>query len=216
MKTLRIKITLTEEMLGTASANKEIHEAFIASKAPDAKTREEEVAAIGVDAAVEKTMTLFPRVKASALEEWQRPAGASPEALVPIMWDYQVKGFFKDAASMLNRVEGTKTKDLKAFKKVIDGLIFPKPRAIALHLPAGESIGNCQRPLRAQTPQGERVALANSETVPMGTTLTFDVVILEAKNEVFIREWLDYGAFRGLGQWRNSGKGRFTWQEITA
>ena len=22
-------------------------------------------------------------------------------------------------------------------------------------------------------------------------------------------EWLDYGQLRGLGQWRNSGKGRF-------
>lgn len=29
-----------------------------------------------------------------------------------------------------------------------------------------------------------------------------------------VREWLDYGMLRGLGQWRNSGKGRFTWEEI--
>ena len=28
------------------------------------------------------------------------------------------------------------------------------------------------------------------------------------------REWLDYGRVRGIGQWRNSGKGRFTWEEI--
>lgn len=25
-------------------------------------------------------------------------------------------------------------------------------------------------------------------------------------------EWLDYGKLRGLGQWRNSGKGRFTYE----
>ena len=27
-------------------------------------------------------------------------------------------------------------------------------------------------------------------------------------------ELLDYGAMRGIGQWRNSGKGRFVWEEI--
>ena len=26
-----------------------------------------------------------------------------------------------------------------------------------------------------------------------------------------VREWLDYGQLRGIGQWRNSGKGRFTY-----
>lgn len=29
-----------------------------------------------------------------------------------------------------------------------------------------------------------------------------------------VREWLDYGALRGLFQWRNSGKGRFEWEEV--
>jgi hypothetical protein len=25
-------------------------------------------------------------------------------------------------------------------------------------------------------------------------------------------DWLEYGEFRGLGQWRNSGMGRFTYE----
>ena len=36
MISIKGKITFTEEVLGTASANKEIHETFIASNAPDA------------------------------------------------------------------------------------------------------------------------------------------------------------------------------------
>ena len=36
----------------------------------------------------------------------------------------------------------------------------------------------------------------------------------EALDEALVREWLDYGAYSGIGQWRNSGKGRFTWEEI--
>ena len=83
-----------------------------------------------------------------------------------------------------------------------------------LALPAGTGIGNCQRPLRASTPQGERVALASSETVPAGTKLRFDIVMLDPKLEGLVREWLDYGELRGLGQWRNAGKGSYSWKEV--
>ena len=111
---------------------------------------------------------------------------------------------------MLARVKGTKSSGIKAYKKIIDGLIFPEPRMIPLTL-AGE-IGNCQRPLRAQTAQGERVSLANSEELPAGTTAEFSVLLLDGGHESLILEWLDYGRLRGIGQWRNSGKGRFTYE----
>ena len=107
---------------------------------------------------------------------------------------------------------GTKSSGVKAYKKVIDGLIFPEPRMIPLSL-AGET-GNCQRPLRAQTAQGERVSLANSEELPAGTSAEFSVRLLDEGHEPLILEWLDCGKLRGLGQWRNSGKGRFTWEEM--
>lgn len=76
-------------------------------------------------------------------------------------------------------------------------------------------MGECQRPLRASTAQGERVALAHSETIPAGAVVEFTVQMLVDGHEKVVREWLDYGALRGLGQWRNSGKGRFKWEEIT-
>ena len=56
-----IRMTFTEEVLGTCSNNPELHDEFIASKAPDAMTREQEVAAIGVGNSIEKGMTVFPR-----------------------------------------------------------------------------------------------------------------------------------------------------------
>ena len=31
----------------------------------------------------------------------------------------------------------------------------------------------------------------------------------------YVREWLDYGRLNGIGQWRNSGKGRFVWEELS-
>ena len=196
MKEMRVRLTLLEEILGTASNNPEIHSEFIASKAPDAKSREEEIEAIGVDAEIEKGMTVFPR-------------NAEGQ---PIMWDYQIKGFFKDACGMLRKVTDSKSSKIKAYKKEIDGLIFVQEREIPFQFDG--KIGNCQRPLRAQTAQGERVSLANSETIPAGTTLEFTIECLVDSDMSAVREWLDYGRLRGLGQWRNSGKGKFQWEEL--
>lgn len=196
MKELKVKLTFTEPLLGTSPANEDIYRYFIGSKAPDAATVDDEVAAIGADAVVEKGMTVFPRL----------------EDGTPFLYDYQIKGFFKDTCSGLRKVKGTKSEKIKAFKKEIDRLIFPEPRCIPIRF-EGE-FGECQRPLRAQTAQGERVSLAISEQVPAGATVEFTVVCLSDDHEKVVREWLDYGRFSGIGQWRNSGKGRFTWEEI--
>lgn len=102
---------------------------------------------------------------------------------------------------------------LKAYKKAIDGLIFVSPREIPYNL-HGLKMGFCERPLRAQTTMGERVSIAKSESVPAGATAEFEIECLDEKLEDMVRECLDYGAKRGLGQWRNSGKGRFEWEEV--
>lgn len=95
---------------------------------------------------------------------------------------------------------------------MIDRTIIFAPREIALKLPEGRECGVCERPLRAQTAQGERIALASSETVPAGTQIDFDVLLLNATDEGLVGEWLDYGRLHRLLQWRNSGKGRFAWE----
>lgn len=193
---MEIKIKFLEEVLGTASANPDIHREYIASKAPDAESIEEEVAAIGVDAALEKSMTVFPR----------------DDSGNPIFFDYQIKGFFKDSAGALRKVPGSKCSKIKAYKKEIDGLLFVSPRMIPMELSA--PVGSCTRPLRASTAQGERVALATSETVPVGTTIELTITALTKDMFELAKECLDYGTLRGIGQWRNSGKGRFEYEII--
>lgn len=196
MHTLKARLTFIEEILGTASNNPEIHSEYIASKAPDAKSTAEEVEAIGVEEVIEKSMTVFPR----------------NEEGNPILWDYQIKGFFKDAAGVLKRVPGTKASKIKAYKKEIDGLLFVFPRMIPLNMPT--KLGSCERPLRASTAQGERIALANSETAPAGTTIDIEIQCMTKDMYDLAKECLDYGILRGIGQWRNSGKGRYKWEEI--
>lgn len=198
MKTLEVKLTFTEEILGTSPADEDIYRNFIGSKAPDALTVDEEVEALGADAVAEKGMTVFAR------DEEGRPC----------LYDYHVKGHFKDACSMLKKATGSKSASIKAHKKMIDGLIFVNPRLIPLILPEGKEMGVCQRPLRAQTAQGERVALAMSESVPAGTTCEIEITCLTNGDEQYVKEWLDYGRLRGIGQWRNASKGRYTWELI--
>lgn len=197
-KNLKVKITFIEELLGSAASDPNIHEEFIASKAPDAPSIKEEVEALGIAAVVEKSKTVFPKDKDGT----------------PFMLDYQWKGYLKDAAGALRRVKTTKSSKMTAYKKLIDKLIFPQPRKIPIHLPSGTSLGNCQRPLRGQTAQGEIIALANSETVPAGSYVEFSIYLLDDTHYDWIRELLDYGILGGTGQWRNSGKGRFTVEYI--
>jgi len=196
MKTLKIEVTFIEPILGSASSNKEIHEEFIASKAPDAPSMEEEVAAVGVEEVFDKSMTVFPR---------------SPEGN-PIAWDYQWKGFFKDACQMLRKIPDTACSKIKAFKKEIDGLLFVSPRQIPIEFDGDISI--LQRPLRAQTAQGERIALASSECIPAGAKMVFEINLLLDSHEKAVREMLNYGELRGFGQWRNSGMGRFRYKVL--
>lgn len=54
----------------------------------------------------------------------------------------------------------------------------------------------------------------HSEECPAGTTCEMTILCLDDAHEKAVREWLDYGALRGIGQWRNSSKGRFKWEEI--
>ena len=218
---LSINLTLTESMLGTTPGNKELATEYVASKHP-VEIQEDEQEAIGRTSEddITKSSTVFPRTANGR----------------PFVWDYQLKGFFKDACSMLRRIkDGPKPKDdskekqfkgslsskLTSHKKIIDGLVFVYPRMILLKFPGDSAkapkTGNNielpfeERPIRVQTPQGERVAIARSEFVPAGTKLDFQIEIMDPSHKKHVVEWLEYGRKRGLGQWRNSGKGRFTY-----
>ena len=193
MKEMKVRITFFEEILGTASNNKEIHSEFIAMKAPDAPTREEEIEAVGVEEVIEKGTTVFARTENGE----------------PMLWDYQIKGFFKNAAKAFYQID---KKSLPAYKSKIDNLVFVKERRIPFQMSG--PITTCQRPLRGQTAQGERIALAASEAVPAGSVIEITIMVLVDDLMKNVIQWLDYGALNGIGQWHNSGKGRFTWEQI--
>lgn len=192
MKTLKVTLTFTDEVLGTIPGDPELFTAHVAPDFPD--DAEKLPKPEDLDEAVEKGTTYF------YLDDDGNQCIRA----------YQIKGFFKDAAGMLRRIEKTVSKTQTAYKKLIDGLIFIGPDDIPLQIPKGKSLGFCERPLRASTPQGDRVALARSQSAPAGTVIEFEIKLLQPKLEKWVRELLEYGELRGLCQWRNSGKGRFT------
>lgn len=217
----RVRLTLTEEALGSQPGSKTEFDGFFRDRA--AKTIAEE--AVRVDPETGEQLR-YSEDEANALVSQERSAISADDALDrgrtvfprdeqgrPCMYGYQLKGAFKDACGMLRRVKGSKSSKLTAYRKIIDGLIFVDERMSPFVFDYHET-EDCVRPLRASTPQGERVSIARSETVPAGSTITFTITSLEVSYWPTIEEWLNYFNRRGLCQWRNSGKGTCTWEYV--
>lgn len=196
-----LTIRFTSHLLGTVPKNREIYADFVAEKAVRLGVR-------SAEEVEEETET----VEDLAERGW---TGFHQDANGLFLYDYTIKGYFKEACGALRRVSGSRSSKLKAYKTLIDGSLFVSPRRLYLRLPPGGEVEVIERPLRADTMKGPRVALARSDMVPPGTivrcqlTLLGDVITLAE-----VREWLDYGALKGLGQWRNASWGRFVY-EIT-
>lgn len=199
---MKIRITLIEEMLGTKAANKEVFASFIASKCPDDDLRRQEIET--AEHREEAGTTVFDRDETGAL----------------MLWDYQVKGFLKEAANVMRQCadkpaeeDGKKARSpWGSAKSKFDNFVFVYPRKISLGVNEPDSI--CERPLRAETMQGPRVSLARSEVVNAGRSFECEIQVLPGApiTEKMLLQCLDYGKFKGIGQWRNSGKGRFSYE----
>jgi hypothetical protein len=195
---MKIKIKLFEELLATKPDNPDVFADYVASKHPDGHPAKDELE--NAENVEQRGTSVFHR-----------------QEDCPGIYDYQIKGFFKDACGAMNRFD-KEFRDgmdkLSAYKSKIDGCIFVFPRFIPITIPEGGQISLCERPLIADTAQGRRVSVARSETVPPDSTLECEIEWFTKELGRWIQLWLDYGKLRGLGQWRNSGKGRFTWGQL--
>ena len=210
--TRKFVLTGKTPMLGSCPANPEIYKKFIADKLADLKKGEEE---IGMLPTPEQLAEMEKDIKTQGFTVFLRDGDNL------CISGHVVKGFFKAAMNTLKS-----QLSIGSPKSKIDELLFIGERYIPLKRKNGDFITKpdriCERSLRAETMQGPRVSLAASEEVDewvVEVTLTLVDNAGSAKSKPLtweaIYECLDYGGLKGLGQWRNSGLGSFTWKEVT-
>ena len=196
------ELTGLTPILGSAPASKDIRTKWVGSKAPTDDLRAEEAESpIDID---EKGLTIFNRDRQDNI----------------CLMGYQIKGFFKSALLALKA-----QCKVAAPKGKVDTLVFVEPRYIPIKregVALREEDEILERPLRANTMQGERVTLAASEMVLDPWSIKIEISLIPsngtAKSEALtwdaIETALDYGAYHGLGQWRNADYGRFIWKRV--
>jgi hypothetical protein len=192
----KLRITLTEDLLASSPANKDVYKQFIESKAREQKP--DELETLPADSREEIGWSVFHSDQEGIL-----------------LFEYHLKGFIKEAAQAVVGKSG-----LTAFKSKIDRWMFVRPRTLHLMNPDGTPVmerhGVVERPIRAMTMQGPRVSLKRSDMVKSGVYFDAIIEVLELGekelNEGLIRKCLDYGKYCGLGEWRGGGYGRFRYE----
>lgn len=183
---IAVEIEFTERMLGTVPMDKEIYSTYIATKKENG-IDETEVDTVE-DKLDEKGWTGFHRDEEKGI----------------FIYDYMVVGMLKNAGNILKDQLG-----IKNLRSKIGNLVIVEPRRI--YFGKEKADGAFERPLRVQTPQGQRVALAKSDYIETGTQISFTISILDNKeiDSDLIRELLEFGKRQGLGQFRGGSYGRF-------
>lgn len=196
------RFTGITRILGAQAANPKVHSEYIASKAAKLTKGEEETAKLPENLE-EKGLTVFLRDEGALC-----------------LSDYVIKGFLKEALNALKSQIG-----IVAPASKVDNYVLITPAYLKFtrdEEPVTEPDEVFERPLRAMTMQGPRVSVSASETIGKGWELTFSITLLEnpsspkSKALTFdvIEEAMEYGAFKGLGQWRNGQNGRFKWKRV--
>ena len=127
LEKLKVRLTLTENQLGTCPKNKEVYAAYIATKTDDVDKGKEEIQT--VQEIEEKGWTGFHQDKQGIF-----------------IYDYMIKGFLKNAGNVLKG-----QKDMKNAVSKIDNFVFVFPRRIYPEFegkPIHEPHGVLERPLR--------------------------------------------------------------------
>jgi len=198
------KLTGVTRILGAQAANPKVRSEYIASKAASLQKGQEETGMLP-EGFEEKGLTVFLRDRGALC-----------------LSDYVIKGFLKEALGALKSQIG-----IAAHASKVDNYVLILP-AYLCFAREGELVKEAdevfERPLRGMTAQGPRVSVTASETINPGWELVFTIRLLDnpasprsrALTFEVIEEALEYGAFKGLGQWRNGQNGRFTWERLEA
>ena len=224
----KVRLTLETPLLASVPANEEIFSDFKLRQSVEAAKKQHESSM----QAVANGHVPAPVVATVTGEEWDFAAAEKksfapdPEGITgrsvflrderdrAVVSNHIVKGYLKEAARARAK-QGGITSTMAAYIQLIDLHLFVNPRKIVINTIRAEELPRwCERPLRAQTPQGARMTLKSSEQIGAGATIDFEILSMLPSliTEELLREWLNYGQYHGLGEWRNnSNYGCFTY-----
>lgn len=202
MDTRTYILTGITPLLGSQPPSEDIRTQYIASKAPQPVDDEDGL----LPDSAEKNLTVFLRDT------------DNNDRLC--LLDYTVRGFFKEA---LNNIKAQAK--IGSPRSKVDKYVFIEPRRIPITRDDEDIYDEddyFERPLRAETMQGPRVALTGSERIYDPWQITIHVTLFPnagtAKSDSVtwdaLEMALDYGKFSGLGQFRTGSYGRFTWERV--
>lgn len=202
---LRIRATFQDDVLGMQPASEDIWQEHIASKAPEGSDEKE--ALNSPEALEERGLTIFH---------------SDPEGR-PCIKAYQIKGFLKEMADNIRARKGSaKGTVWVGAKSKISKHVFVEALSddggdldtVLFHRGDGSVVmahdSVCERSLRASGPKGPQTSIARSWAIAKGCYVEFRVESLGVWRENQLLEILSEGKRAGFGQWRGSGKGRFT------
>ena len=194
-------------LLGSQPASQTIRQTYLQSKAkqltPEKRAEEDEIFSYDVE---DTDTKVFPR-------------DSKKDDRLCLM-AHHIKGFFKESLNFLQPQAG-----IALPAKKVDGLLFVEPGFIPIMREGKEFYEEdsiLERPLIAQTMRGPRTALQSSEQIDDPWELTFELTLLPnngtAKSKPLTWDAIElafqYGAFHGLGQWRNAAYGKFNYRRV--
>lgn len=188
MDKYKVELVFTEPLLGTVPEDPDVYKNYIE---PPAEVEEEELS------------TLPEPIETATITSFHHDADG------PFIYNYMIRGYLKEVCGSLRRDPDSLSSKIRAYKKIINGLVFVRPRRIRLNRPVEDEMEILSRPLRAETARGPRVALSHSRMAEVGTTIKFEVSVIAKVTEKLLRELFGYGENQGLGQWRTGGFGTF-------
>jgi hypothetical protein len=171
----KVTLELTEDILGTVPKNREVYAAHIATKDRELIEKKAKMGIPLCDGTEPTSLAISSRIseEVETIEEIEEKGWTGFHTTSEgdaFLFDYALKGFLCESARTHKEIGNVKQLQDK-FKRYV----FVFPRRIIL----GKVTGTNERPLRALTAQGPRVALARSDTIGAGTKLSFEIHILE-------------------------------------
>ncbi len=215
--TMDIHLEFTEELLGGISKDPNLFSRWILEKKGEGKdelpsTVDQEVSGDQTEDEMETEVDEEVETAPVALsEEEMKSTGFHSDDHGLFVYDYFLKGFFKEVGNTLK-----KSLDVSALRGKIVKNLFVEPRRIHIMDASGnfkeEPDGTVERPIQIMGKKGPRQALAKSDKVDAGSTLDFSLKLYPEFNpkkwQEIITSILGYGSDQALGQFRTGGYGK--------